>query len=52
MLSINPLDKVQYLKEDDSKPIRPLTETQIKKLLEKADGWFRPVFITAIYTGL
>jgi len=35
MLSINPLDKVQYLKEDDSKPIRPLTETQIKNFLKR-----------------
>jgi len=52
MLSINPLDKVQYLKENDSKPIRPLTDEQIKKILEEANGWFRPVLITAIYTGL
>ena len=52
MLSSNPLDKVQYLKEDDSKPTRSLTEIQIKKLLEEAKGWFRPVFITATYTGL
>ena len=52
MLSINPLDKVEYLKEDDSKPIRSLTEKQIRMLLEEANGWFRPVLITAKYTGL
>lgn len=52
MLSINPLDKVEYLKEDDSKPIRALTEKQIRMLLEEANGQFRPVLTTAIYTGL
>jgi integrase len=52
MLSSNPLADVDYLKEDDSKKIKALTENQVKKLLEEANGWFRPVLLTALYTGL
>jgi integrase len=52
MLSGNPLDSVEYLKEDDSKRIRALTEDEVRKLLEEANGWFRPVLLTALYTGL
>jgi integrase len=52
MLSTNPLSNVEYLKEDDSKVIRALTEPEAERLLEIANGWFRPVLITALYTGL
>ncbi len=52
MLSSNPLQNVEYLKEDDSKRIAALTEEQVRALLEKANGWFRPVLVTAALTGL
>lgn len=52
MLSVNPLDGVEYLKEDDSKVIRALTEEEVRTLLEEANGWFRPILVTALYTGL
>ncbi len=52
MLSSNPLDNVEYLKENDSKNIRALTEEEVQKLLEEANGWFRPVLLTALYSGL
>jgi integrase len=52
MISSNPLDGVEYLKEDDSKVIRGLTEEEVRTLLEEANGWFRPVLVTALYTGL
>jgi integrase len=32
--------------------VRSLTEEEIGKLLELANGWFRPVLLTAIYAGL
>jgi len=44
MLSYNPLEGVDYLKEDDSKMIRALME-EVCKLLKEANGWFRPFFI-------
>jgi len=52
MSSVNPLEGVEYLKEDDSKVIRGLTEEEVRTLLEEANGWFRPVLVTALYTGL
>jgi len=52
MLSANPLEGVENLKEDDSKKIRALTEDEAVRLLEEADGWFRPVLLTALYTGM
>jgi len=52
MLSVNPLEGVEYLKEDDSKKIRALTEEEARDLLRQANGWFRPVLLTALYTGL
>jgi len=52
MLSTNPMEGVDYLKEDDSKKIRALTEEEAGRLLEEANGWFRPVLLTALYTGL
>lgn len=52
MLSANPLEGVEYLKEDDSKKIRALTEEEASTLLTEANGWFRPVLLTALYTGL
>jgi integrase len=52
LLSTNPLRNMEYLKEDDSKVIRALTEEEAHKLLETANGWFRPVLLTALYTGL
>lgn len=52
MLSTNPLKDMEYLKEDDSKVIRALTEEEAHKLLETANGWFHPVLLTALYTGL
>jgi len=52
MLSENPMANVDYLKEDDSKHIRALTETEARKLLAVANGWFRPILLTAMYTGM
>ena len=52
LLSVNPLDGMEYLKEDDSKAIRALTEKEVRVLLERANGWFRPVLLTAVLTGL
>jgi len=52
LLSPNPLDKLEYLKENDSKVIRALTEQEVRKLLEAAGGWFRPILMTALYAGL
>lgn len=52
MLGKNPMATVDYLKEDDSKQIRALTETEAKKLLAEANDWFRPILLTAIYTGM
>ena len=52
MISSNPLDGVEYLKENDSKVIRGLKEEEVRTLLEEANGWFRPVLVTALYTGL
>jgi len=52
MLSENPLRGIGYLKEDDSKRFRSLTESEVKKLMETADGWFRPVLMVALYAGL
>jgi len=52
MLSANPMERMEYLKEDDSKKIRALTEEEAARLLEEASGWFRPVLLTALYTGL
>lgn len=51
-LSSNPLTGAEYLKEDDSKVIRALSEEEVRALLEKANGWFRPVLVTAVLTGL
>ncbi len=52
MLSSNPLKGVEYLKEDDSKRIRALNEEEVVSLLKEANGWFRPVLLTALYTGM
>jgi len=52
MLSANPLGVVEYLKEDDSKAIRALTEDEVRAILENANGWFRPVLVTAVLSGL
>lgn len=52
MVSVNPLEAVEYLKEDDSKRIRAISEEEARRLLEEARGWFRPVLLTALYTGL
>lgn len=52
MLGKNPMATVDYPKEDDSKHIRALTETEARKLLAEANDWFRPVLLTAIYTGM
>ena len=52
LLSSNPLRGVEYLKEDDSRLIRALTEKEVGILLENANGWFRPVLVTAVLTGL
>jgi len=51
MLSENPLRRVEYLKETDSKKIRGLTEKEVRKLLAKANGWFRPVLLTGLREG-
>jgi len=52
MVSVNPIEGVEYLKEDDSKKIRALTGQEARRLLEEANGWFRPVLLTAMYTGM
>lgn len=52
VLSSNPLERVEYLKEDDSKKIRSLTEDEVQRLLNEANGWFKPVLLTALYTGM
>ena len=52
MISSNPMDGVEYLKEDDSKKIPALSEEEVRKLLNEANGWFRPVLLTALYTGM
>lgn len=52
MLSANPTEGIEYLKEDDSKKIRALTSQEARKLLDEANGWFRPVLLTAMYTGM
>lgn len=52
MLSENPMTAVEYLKEEDSKKVRALTEEEVQRLLDAASGWFRPVLLTAIYSGL
>ena len=52
MLSSNPMRGTEYLKEDDSKRLRALTEEQVRLLFEEANGWFRPVLVTAALTGL
>jgi len=52
MVSSNPMDGVEYLKEDDSKKIPALSEEEVQGLLKEANGWFRPVLLTALYTGM
>jgi integrase len=52
LLAYNPIKDVGNLKEDDSKRIRALTEEEVHKLLDAANGWFKPVLIAALYTGL
>jgi integrase len=52
MVSTNPMEGIGYLKENDSKRIRALTEQEVQRLLEEANGWFRPVLLTAMYTGM
>jgi len=52
MVSSNPMDGVEYLKEDDSKKIPALSEEEVQRLLKEANGWFRPVLLTALYTGM
>lgn len=52
MISVNPIANIDYLKEDDSKVIRALTEEETRMLLEKANGWFKSVLVTSIYTGM
>jgi integrase len=52
MLGKNPMATVDYLKEDDSKQIRALTEKEAKKLVAEANDRFGPVLLTAIYTGM
>ncbi|MBN2132519.1 MAG: tyrosine-type recombinase/integrase [Sedimentisphaerales bacterium] len=43
---------MEYRKEDDSKKIRALTEEEATGLVEDGSGWFRPVSLTALHTGL
>lgn len=52
LLSGNPLERVEHLKEDDSKTIRALTEEEVTALLARANGWFRSVLLAAVLTGL
>lgn len=52
LLSGNPLRGVEYLNKDDSRLIRALTEKEVAIILEAANGWFRPVLVTAVLTGL
>ncbi|MGB2864047.1 MAG: tyrosine-type recombinase/integrase [Sedimentisphaerales bacterium] len=52
MVSSNPMDGVEYLKEDDSKKIPALSEEEVQGLLKEANGWFRPVLLAALYTGM
>lgn len=46
------MDGVEYLKEDDSKKISALSEEEVQGLLKEANGWFRPVLLTALHTGM
>jgi len=52
MISTNPIEGIEYLKENDSKKIRALTEEEARQLLAEANGWFKPVLLTAMYTGM
>jgi hypothetical protein len=52
MVLVNPIESIEYLKENDSKKIRAMTSQEARKLLEEANGWFRPVLLTAVYTGM
>jgi integrase/recombinase XerD len=43
---------IEYLKQDDSKKIRPLTETEVQKVLKNSPEWFYPIIFTMLYTGM
>ena len=52
LIAFNPMQDTERLKEDDSKLIRALTVEEVSDLLELAEGWFKPILITAVYAGL
>lgn len=52
LIVFNPMQGIEPLKEDDSKVIRALTADEAGRLLEAAEGWLRPVLLTAMYAGL
>lgn len=52
LILANPMQAIEPLKEDDSKVIRALTANEAAMLLDAAEGWFKPVLLTAMYAGL
>ena len=48
----NPLIYVEYLKQDDSKKIRSLTEIEVQQVLDECTDWFYPILFTMLHTGM
>ncbi|MHC4884564.1 MAG: tyrosine-type recombinase/integrase, partial [Planctomycetota bacterium] len=51
-LKKNPVAGVTELKVEDAKPVRFLTTSEVKKLLEAADGEMCDILTTFIYSGM
>jgi len=51
-LHANPLTHIEYLKQDDSKKIRSLTEREVRQVLANSPDWFYPIIFTMLYTGM
>ena len=51
-IKANPLRLMKPLKEDDKKPIKPLTENECKELLDASTPEMRLIFYTFLNTGM